>query len=272
MICRLGAPWRQNLPLIDHHGNFGSAEDPASAPRFVECRLSPAGQLAVEADLGRRPPVPVGLINGDLHRRMNDDWFEDGPPEIRFAPGFEPARLVTALIACCDGASDDDVLRRLGSPSIAETVLPADLEGLVATGRQRIAYRPHAEPCGARRVLVSAFGPAFHSQQVMKILERKLMRSPRVTRLVDASGRNEHGYRLRVELWLRSTEDVDPVVASIGRAEQLVSILRLDFGAPLADVLHRWVNRSGDSRTLAAGLEDFLAVVASGKDPRNPRI
>ena len=41
-LVRLGQDFSLPVPLIDKHGNFGSPADPPAAPRYTECRLSPA--------------------------------------------------------------------------------------------------------------------------------------------------------------------------------------------------------------------------------------
>jgi DNA gyrase subunit A len=40
-IVTLAAPWANNVPLIDGHGNFGSSVDGAASSRYTECKLSP---------------------------------------------------------------------------------------------------------------------------------------------------------------------------------------------------------------------------------------
>jgi DNA gyrase subunit A len=40
-MVTLAAPWNNNLPLIDGHGNWGSSVDPAASSRYTECKLSP---------------------------------------------------------------------------------------------------------------------------------------------------------------------------------------------------------------------------------------
>jgi DNA gyrase subunit A len=43
-LVRMAQPWAMRLPLIDGHGNFGSAggEDPPAAMRYTEARMAPA--------------------------------------------------------------------------------------------------------------------------------------------------------------------------------------------------------------------------------------
>ncbi|TSD65302.1 DNA gyrase/topoisomerase IV subunit A [Aeromicrobium piscarium] len=38
-LVRMVQPWSMRLPLIDGHGNFGSADDPPAAMRYTECRM-----------------------------------------------------------------------------------------------------------------------------------------------------------------------------------------------------------------------------------------
>ena len=40
-MVTLAAPWSNNLPLIDGHGNWGSSTDGAASSRYTECKLSP---------------------------------------------------------------------------------------------------------------------------------------------------------------------------------------------------------------------------------------
>ncbi|KAK1934959.1 putative DNA gyrase A subunit [Babesia divergens] len=39
-LCRLSQSFMMRVPLVDGHGNFGSADDPPAAMRYTECRLS----------------------------------------------------------------------------------------------------------------------------------------------------------------------------------------------------------------------------------------
>ncbi len=50
-LVRMTQPWAMRLPLIDGHGNFGSADDPPAAMRYSECRMAPAA-IPMTADIG----------------------------------------------------------------------------------------------------------------------------------------------------------------------------------------------------------------------------
>ena len=56
-LVRLAQPFVLRVPLVDGHGNFGSLDDGAAAPRYTEARLTPAA-LAMTA------AFPNLLVNG----------------------------------------------------------------------------------------------------------------------------------------------------------------------------------------------------------------
>lgn len=93
--------------LVDFHGNYGSADegDRPANPRYTEARMASAGALALAAERGDGPRVPVRLINGDLH--------VDGS-----APPYSPRRVIDTLLALVDDPrlSDDEIVDRVGPP------------------------------------------------------------------------------------------------------------------------------------------------------------
>jgi len=105
VMCNLAAPWLVKLRVLDPHGNYGSPDFSAAAPRYTEVRLSGVGMLAVAAERGDGPPVPIGLINGDVHVGGRN-------------PSFNPVRVTETLarLATESNISDDDIIRSVGSP------------------------------------------------------------------------------------------------------------------------------------------------------------
>lgn len=67
LLHRLASSWWSHLRLVDPMGNLGTRWPPAEAA-FTEVRLSRLGEAAVAAERDRIGPLPIGLINGDLHR------------------------------------------------------------------------------------------------------------------------------------------------------------------------------------------------------------
>src|SRR5688500_6015857 len=44
-LVRMAQPFSMRVPMVDGHGNFGSADDGPAAMRYTECRLSPPALL-----------------------------------------------------------------------------------------------------------------------------------------------------------------------------------------------------------------------------------
>lgn len=105
-LCDLARPWVVLLPLIDGHGNFGSPDYSAADSLYTECRLSPAGKLAVAAERGQIPPLPIGLINGTHYRGGTQ-------------PSFNATGVIAGLIRLSEDpmVSDDVLLDVVGPPT-----------------------------------------------------------------------------------------------------------------------------------------------------------
>jgi hypothetical protein len=85
-LCTLSQPWLLHIPLVDFHGNNGCLDDVPAPAQMTEARLSAPGRMALAAERGAGPLVPLALINGDL--------FADGD-----APPFAPNRVLDAPFA-----------------------------------------------------------------------------------------------------------------------------------------------------------------------------
>jgi DNA gyrase/topoisomerase IV subunit A len=147
-ICTLALPWLLHIPLVDFHGNYGSADeaDRPAGPRYTEARLSAAGAIVLAAERGLGPRVPVMLINGDLHA--------DGS-----APPFSPARVIDALLALVDDprVGDDEIVERVGLPASPTGCEVACDYVALAAGAQtamRLTARLHHEQAGHRHLIV----------------------------------------------------------------------------------------------------------------------
>ncbi|MCX6520293.1 MAG: hypothetical protein NTZ21_06495 [Actinobacteria bacterium] len=103
-LCTMARPWVVHLLLVDFHGNVGSPDFEPASPRYTESRLAPLGLAALGAERAVRSPIPIGLVNGDLH-----------VGGVR--PPFDPSRVVAALRAVSAGAADRDLVDLVGRPS-----------------------------------------------------------------------------------------------------------------------------------------------------------
>lgn len=116
-LCR---PWVVHLPLIEGQGNIGSPDDPPANPRYTEARLTPLGVAALNAERDQVGPLPIALINGTM--------LSGGPH-----PPHDPGRVVAAIRAALDGASDGELIGLVGPPAFPTgCVVEVDHETLAA--------------------------------------------------------------------------------------------------------------------------------------------
>jgi DNA gyrase/topoisomerase IV subunit A len=116
VLLDLARPWTMPVTLVTGQGNLGSrGNDPAANFRYTECRLSPAGQVALAAERGELAPVPVGLINGNVYREGK-------------RPPFRPQAIIEALRQVIQRpAITSDELTAIVGP-------PCSLNGYTVTG------------------------------------------------------------------------------------------------------------------------------------------
>lgn len=98
-LCR---PWVAHLRLLEMKGNIGTVGFGAAEARYTGVRLSQLGALIADAER-RNVQLPVGLINGDHHAGG-----------VR--PPFDPGRVIEAVRAAWNGASDGEIVAAVGLP------------------------------------------------------------------------------------------------------------------------------------------------------------
>ena len=146
VLQRLAAPWLSPMPLIEPHGNFGDLYDPAAHPRFVECRLSNTGQLATQSAMGQLAPLPIGLINGDMHLVLGPDftlWQPD--TQVSMRPALPPHSALEALgrLLADPEVTDDDLHALVSAPWLGPFAPPGvDFDELFSTGQQQMELTP----------------------------------------------------------------------------------------------------------------------------------
>jgi topoisomerase-4 subunit A len=114
-MVRMSQNWKNNIPLIDMHGNNGSIDgDAAAAMRYTECRLSQFGQLLIENI--KKDTVP--FINN----------FDDSESEPTVLPTFLPNLLINGASGIAAGYATnippfnpseviDAIITRIDSPT-----------------------------------------------------------------------------------------------------------------------------------------------------------
>jgi topoisomerase-4 subunit A len=114
-MVRMSQAWKNNLPLLDMHGNNGSIDgDSAAAMRYTECRLSRFGQTLIEN------------INKNTVSFINN--FDDSEKEPIVLPTFLPNLLINGANGIAAGYATnippfnvgeviDAVITRIDSPN-----------------------------------------------------------------------------------------------------------------------------------------------------------
>jgi topoisomerase-4 subunit A len=114
-MVRMSQNWKNNIPLVDMHGNNGSIDgDSAAAMRYTECRLSQFGQLLIDGI--KKDTVP--FINN----------FDDSEREPTVLPTFLPNLLINGASGIAAGYATnippfnpseviDAIITRIDSPS-----------------------------------------------------------------------------------------------------------------------------------------------------------
>ncbi|MEM8706477.1 MAG: DNA gyrase subunit A [Actinomycetota bacterium] len=125
-LCR---PWVVHLPLIEGQGNIGSPDDPPANPRYTESRLTPLGVAALNVERDQLGPLPIALINGTM--------LSGGPH-----PPHDPGRVVAAIRAAIDDASDAELVELVGPPAFPTgCVVDVDQEALAAGATVELRQR-----------------------------------------------------------------------------------------------------------------------------------
>jgi DNA gyrase/topoisomerase IV subunit A len=202
-LVDIGVPWRVHLPLVELHGNAGTAMgDPPADAVYVETRLSPIGALALAAERGEIGPIPLGIIEGSLYR--------GGP-----APPFDPATVVGTLLA----AGSD-----VGPPALPTGgTVEGDIAGLLAGRGVRLTLGCTIRPEAGRLVITEIPLGAEAERIVDGIVQRSLSherdphgRAHRVVRRHDspvADVRDETSSRDGIRIVIELERGTDLLVA-----------------------------------------------------------
>jgi DNA gyrase subunit A len=125
VLLDLARPWTMPLLLVDGQGNFGTrGNDPAANYRYTEAGLTRAGEVVLAAERGELAPVPVGLINGNVHREG-------------LRPPFRPLAIIEALreIIQRPRATGQDLISIVGPPCFANGCTVTGDFAAMAAGR-----------------------------------------------------------------------------------------------------------------------------------------
>ena len=268
VLLDLARPWQMPVLLVDGQGNFGTrGNDPAANYRYTEAGLSRAGELVLAAERGDLPPVPVGLINGNVYREG-------------LRPPFRPLAVIDAL---------RELIRRprvTGKDLTSIVGPPCFLNGCIVTGdfAAMAAGRPTILRLQARvtvsddhhHVVIEDFPPNANPDEVMTTLAGRASMRAWAAEHPGLYGRTHLPLaELRDESSSRQG-DLLVCVPSPGATveqlrEQLMDVygvyttVRVDLPRPLPTMLRNWV-RAHPAEGLLTGLVTLEEAVRNQPD------
>ena len=164
-LCDMARPYVVHLPLVDFHGNYGSPDFGPAAARYTECRLTKLGEAALTAERGELGPLPIALVNGDLHLG-------------RRRPPLSPRRVMDAVRAAATGASDGTIVEIVGLPSFpSRCSVAGDLPAFSSGRPSEIVVSAsmvdgHHHRLGRANVTITAIPPFTSASRLAGLVQR----------------------------------------------------------------------------------------------------
>lgn len=232
-------PWKNNIPLVDGHGNFGSIDgDGAAAFRYTEARLAPTGQMLLDGinerivpfkdnyDANEREPVvlptkiPQLFLNGcdGLAVAMKS-----------YIPPHNLGELIdaTVLLIQKPKSTTKDLMQFVKGPDYPTggiIINKKDLLNLYETGEGKIVIRGKVETetiSGGKTNLIITEIPYTLSGNKTKLLSDiiDLMKSGKLNELSDA--RDESDENVRIVLEVKKGQDINKLLNKLYKKTKL---------------------------------------------------
>jgi DNA gyrase/topoisomerase IV subunit A len=262
-MCANAADWLTQLLLVDIHGNIGTADsvDGPASPRYTEARMRHSGWMALAAERGELPRLPIGLINGDLAFGGT-------------APPFDPVRIASALHAAVDGASDGELVELVGLPAFPiACAVEGDLAALASGTSSTLSLSARvAIESGERgeRLVIShlpwGIGPEDASHSLATRVDAEAHRDLRdrqpdlfeAMRVLLRDVRNEsHDSIGRIVCDIQPDADPEVCRERVLETWPITTEFRVQLRAPLTQLLHEIIDGSD------AQQEAITALIAS---------
>ena len=269
ILVDMARPWTMPVVLVSGQGNFGiRGNDPPANYRYTECRLSPAGQVALRAEQGTLAPVPIGIINGNTHRGGT-------------RPPFRPMAVIEAVrqVIRRPRISNADIASIVGPPHfITDCTVNGDLAALTAGKPTSLHLRGNISIDDGRVVIKDLPPYANPDETAIAIAERASRRDwehdypslHREVRLPLRDVRDESSQKLGMRIVCTPEAGADP---------ELVRDLLMDiYGValtvpvalprPLPRMIRDWTRTCMDEDLLASldALEHALPAAGSYRD------
>ncbi len=218
-LVRMAQPFSLRLPLIDGHGNFGSADDGPAAMRYTEARLATSALLMTgsldESTVDFVPNYDDQLLQPDVLPAAYPNLLVNGASGIAvgMATNMAPHNLGEVIAAARHllenpEATLDDVMRFIPGPDLPTGGKIVGLEGIreaYETGRGTFKTRAKVaiEQVSPRKMglvvteLPYLVGPERVRERIVELARAK--RISGISDVVDLTDR-AHGLRLVIEI------------------------------------------------------------------------
>lgn len=269
----MAQPFSYRYPLVDGHGNFGSADDPKSfaAMRYTESRLTPIAELLLD-EVDQGTVDWTANFDGTLQEPA---WLPARLPHILLngstgiavgmATDILPHNLREIISACIrllddPQASTEELCGHVPAPDFptpAQIITPAkDLRAMYATGIGSVRCRAvHVREDG--NVVITALPYQVSPARIIEQIAAQ-MRAKKLPMLDDLRDESDHENPTRLVLVPRSNRvDVERMMQHLHATTDLEKSFRVNFnmigldGRPqvkgLRQILEEWLHFRSDT-------------------------
>jgi DNA gyrase/topoisomerase IV subunit A len=261
-LCQMARPWVVPLCCVEFHGNVGSPDFPAAGARYTEARLSVIGVLALASERGEIGAIPIGLINGNTH------YGGTRPP-------FEPGAIVNALRRLLEdpAVGDNELADLVGTPVFpTECNVTGDISALISGASVTLRLSARLRPADAPRQgwLVDRLPPGVGALEISERIATVARQSPRSVDLPELEKRthlpvskiDDLSTATKTQMLLTAAKgaDLEDLRSRLLQIHGISLKLRVEFPAPLPDILRHWVvaHAADDLQASLARLDQLL--------------
>ena len=259
-LVNMTQDWKNNICLVDGHGNFGSIDgDGAAAMRYTEARLSEMGQFMLE----------------DINERIVP--YKDNFDATEKEPCVLPSKFPQLLVNGCDGlavgmrtyipthnlgelidatilliqkpkSTIDDLMKFVKGPDYptgGTIINKKDLKSLYETGNGKVIIRGKTKIeslSGGRNNLVITEIPYTSSGNKMALVSSiiNLMKENKLNEVVDV--RDESSEDVRIVLEIKKGQNIDKVLNKLYKKTKLQDTESCNFLVIVDNVIPKVIN------------------------------
>lgn len=233
-LVRMAQPFSLRLPLVDGHGNFGSADDGPAAMRYTECRLAPAALLmttALDEDtVDMVPNYDDSLTQPEVLPALFPNLLVNGASGIAvgMATNMAPHNLVEVigaarhLIAHPD-ATLDDLMRFVPGPDLPTGGRIVGLDGVRdayqsgrGSFRTRATVRIEALTARKQGIVVTELPYTIGPEKVIEKI-KDLVGAKRLQGISDITDLTDRSHGLRLVIEVKNGFNADAVLEQLYR-------------------------------------------------------